>query len=125
MKASKLAAHVLFTVGSLALIVGAIDPLEGCFVILPGSALLAAGAWLAGSRHRKLFTWTLGLIAIGVAAMVGLSWWGGVGGKTGHSLWWLVLILPYPAGWFVGLTAIVLRLVELFRRGAESSPCDN
>ena len=34
------------------------------------------------------------LIAIGVGALWGLSMFGGIGGKSGHSIWWGVLILP-------------------------------
>jgi hypothetical protein len=35
--------------------------------------------------------------------MFGLSWGGGIGGKSGHSIWWGVLILPYLVGWSMGI----------------------
>jgi hypothetical protein len=28
---------------------------------------------------------------------------GGIGGKSGHSMWWGVLILPYLIGWSMGI----------------------
>jgi hypothetical protein len=43
------------------------------------------------------------LITIGVGAMWGLSAAGGIGGSSGHSLWWGVLILPYLIGWSMGI----------------------
>jgi 4-hydroxybenzoate polyprenyltransferase len=35
--------------------------------------------------------------------LFGLSAVGGFGGTTGRSAWWAVLILPYLAGWAVGI----------------------
>jgi hypothetical protein len=47
--------------------------------------------------------------------MVVLSWFGGVGGDTGRSMWWLVVVIPYPVGWVIGLVGAVLTLVEYFK----------
>jgi hypothetical protein len=92
-------------VGSLAMLLGAVDPMEGAIIILPGSGLLALGAWL-DHQERRLIKYRLGvfiLIAIGVGAMWGLSWVGGFGGKSGRSMWWGVLVLPYLVGWSMGI----------------------
>jgi len=115
MKARMVLSNVLVIVGLLAMLVGAVDPLEGSFVILPGSGIVALGAFLAGSRHRMLLGGAFILIALGVGAMVLLSMWGGIGGRSGHSMWWGLFILPYPVGWVLGLAGVALRLIESFR----------
>jgi hypothetical protein len=105
MNARKLWSRILITVGSIAMLVGAIDPMEGSLVILPGSLLVALGTFL-GQSERKLIAyrvWVFILIAIGVGAMFGLTMIGGFGGKSGHSMWWGVLILPYLIGWSMGI----------------------
>ena len=87
------------------MLVGAIDPMEGSTVILPGSGLVAFGTFL-GQNERQWITyrvWVFILIAIGVGALFGLSAVGGIGGKSGHSSWWGVLILPYLIGWSMGI----------------------
>jgi hypothetical protein len=87
------------------MLVGAIDPMEGSLLILPGSGLLALGTYL-GQRERRLIAyrvWVFILIAIGVAALWGLSAVGGFGGPSGRSIWWGVLILPYLIGWSMGI----------------------
>jgi len=97
--------RILSTVGSIAMLVGAIDPLEGSLLILPGSGLIALGTFL-GQGERRVFIyriWVFILIAIGVGALWGLSAVGGIGGSSGHSNWWAVLILPYLIGWYMGL----------------------
>ena len=43
------------------------------------------------------------LIAVGVAAMWGLSVVGGFGDTTGRSMWWGLLILPYLFGWLMAI----------------------
>jgi hypothetical protein len=105
MNARKLWSRILTIVGSIAMLVGAIDPLEGSLLILPGSGLIAIGTFL-GQGGRRVFIyriWVFILIAIGVGALWGLSAIGGLGGPTGHSNWWAVLILPYLIGWYMGL----------------------
>ena len=96
---------IMVVLGSLGLLVGALDPLEGSVVILAGSGLLALGTWLgrAESRLIRYRTLVFILIAFGVGAMFGLSAIGGLGGKSGHSMWWGVLILPYLIGWSLGI----------------------
>jgi hypothetical protein len=55
------------------------------------------------------------LVALGVAAMVVLSGLGGIGGNSGHSLWWGVFILPYPIGWALGFISGGIALIESWR----------
>jgi hypothetical protein len=97
--------RILVVVGSIAMLVGAVDPMEGAMVILPGSGLVALGTFL-GQADRRLIAFRVGvfiLIAIGVGSMWGLSMVGGIGGKSGLSMWWGVLILPYLIGWCMGI----------------------
>jgi hypothetical protein len=97
--------HILIVLGSIGMVVGAIDPMEGSLVILPGSLLVALGTFL-GQCERHLIAyrvWVFILVAIGVGAMWGLSMVGGFGGKSGLSMWWGVLILPYLIGWSMGI----------------------
>src|ERR1017187_10301599 len=105
MNARKLWSRILVIVGGIAMLVGALDPMEGSVVILPGSGLVVLGTFL-GQHERRLITyrvWGLILIAIGVGALWGLSAIGGFGGGSGRSMWWGVLILPYLIGWSMGI----------------------
>jgi hypothetical protein len=97
--------RILIVLGSIGMLAGAIDPMEGSVVILPGSLMVALGTFFNQSE-RHLFAyraWVFILIAIGVGALWGLSAARGIGGKSGHSMWWGVLILPYLIGWSMGI----------------------
>jgi len=89
--------------GFVAMIVGAVDPLEGSILILIGSGLVALGAYLERDDRRLVVYWAVvfALITAGVAAMWGLTAVGGIGGASGRSMWWSVLLLPYLAGWML------------------------
>ncbi len=91
--------------GLVLMVVGLIDPLEGSLVIAPGSGLVAWSARLALSRHRRWAYGGLALVVIGVGAMFVLSAFGGVGGSTGRSWGWALLVLPYPVGWIASVVA--------------------
>lgn len=93
----------------MAMLVGAVDPMEGSLIILPGSAVVALGAFLSRRERGFVKYWFLivALIASGVGAMFGLTAWGGVGGNSGHSGWWELLCLPYPIGWVLGIANLV------------------
>lgn len=105
--------RLLILAGLAAMVIGAVDPLEGLVLILPGAGLAWFGAWRARSRFRTLLAWAFVLVAAGVAAMIALSAAGGVGGTSGRSLWWAVTMAPYPIGWLLGLFAAVRSLREL------------
>jgi len=104
--------RILVVVGLVAALLGAIDPLEGSLVILPGTGLVAFAAWLGNSRHRRLLYWSFALVAVGVGVLFGLSAVGGVGGSTGRSMWWAILLLPYPAGWVMTVVGAIRQLRE-------------
>jgi len=111
---------MLVVAGLVGMLIGAIDPLEGSLVILPGTGIVALGAFVGKSRHRVLIYWAVILVAVGVGAMFVLSAFGGIGGSTGHTIWWGLVILPYPVGWIVGLAGAILNLVESFKAPSES-----
>lgn len=99
------AGQVLSHLGFAALLIGAIDPMEGAFVILPGTALVALGAFLHGADRQTLVYRLASFlaVAIGVGAMIVFSAFGGIGGSTDLSAWWGLLILPYPVGWIMAI----------------------
>jgi len=47
--------------------------------------------------------------------MFALSSIGGIGGESGRSMWWGILILPYPVGWVMGMASLLARLVRAIR----------
>ena len=63
-------AGILVILGLLGMLVGALDPLEGSVVILPGVGLVTLGAFLAKRRYLKLLGTSFVLVAVGVAAML-------------------------------------------------------
>ena len=109
--------RILKALGSIAMMLGTLDPLEGSLLILPGSGLVALGMYLSGKDRRTVlyWVWTFILIAVGVGAMFALSAVGGIGGKSGHSMWWGVLMLPYPAGWLLAVAGGIAGLVQFFK----------
>jgi hypothetical protein len=110
-----ISAQVLVLLGFSAMIGGMIDPLEGSLVILAGLAFVTIGAALTHSRHMRLLIFSLVFVAAGVAALWGLSAVGGFGGTTsGRSIWWGLLLLPYPLGWITGVVGAAKKLREGF-----------
>ena len=97
--------RILFAVGGIAMLIGGLDPLEGSLLILPGSGLMALSTYLGQAERRVIAckVWAFILVAIGVGALWGLSMVGGLGGSSGRSNWWGVLILPYLIGWSMGI----------------------
>ena len=97
--------RMLTTIGFIGMIIGAMDPMEGAFIILPGSGLVLLGTYL-GRSEKRLITyrlWVFLMILVGVAALVGFSMLGGLGGPSQYSMWWGLLILPYPLAWSAGI----------------------
>ena len=117
--------RVLVGVGAVAMVLGTVDPLEGSLLILPGSGLVALGLFL-GRHERRVVVyalWVFILIAVGVAALVALSVVGGIGGTSGRSMWWGILVLPYPIGWVMALAGaiyVAIRSLRARRRTARS-----
>jgi hypothetical protein len=104
--------RILIVAGLAGMLVGAIDPLEGCFIILPSFGLVGFGALIGKSRHVALLGWGFALVAFGVTAMIVTTWLGGVGGNSVHSKWWLLAELPYPIGWIMGLVGAIRSLID-------------
>jgi hypothetical protein len=123
MNARKLWSRILIFVGGIAMLLGTLDPLEGSLLILPGSGLVALGLFLGGKDRRTVlyWTWAFILIAVGVAALFGLSAVGGIGGKDGHSMWWGILLLPYPVGWLMAAAGGVAGLVRRFKSKGQTA----
>jgi hypothetical protein len=109
--------RTLVIVGLAGMVIGALDPLEGSLVILPGTGLIAIGALLGRSRHRILLYWSFALVTVGVATMWGLSALGGIGGDSGRSTWWGLVLSPYPVGWIAGL----IGATRILRKGSQGS----
>ena len=116
-------ARILVTLGGIAMLLGTVDPLEGSLLILPGSGLIALGTFIGKSQRSviRYWLWVFGLIAVGVAAMFVLSAFGGIGGKSGHSMWWGIFILPYPAGWLMALVGGIAGLVRFLKAGGQKA----
>jgi hypothetical protein len=104
--------RILVLVGLVAMVIGALDPLEGSFVILPGVGLVAFGARRGNSSQRTLLLSSVVLVAVGVGALFGLSALGGFGGNSGRSNWWALAVLPYPVGWAMGIVGAIRSLRE-------------
>jgi purine-cytosine permease-like protein len=123
MNSRTLWSRILKVVGGIAMLVGTLDPLEGSLLILPGSGLVALGTNVGGNERRTVlyWVWAFILIAVGVGAMFGLSAVGGIGGKSGHSMWWGILILPYPVGWLMAVGGGVADLVQYFKARGQTA----
>lgn len=119
MNAKSLWSRILISVGGIAMLLGVVDPLEGSVVILAGSILVFLATVIRREERRSRNYWavTLILIGVGVAAMFALSAVGGIGGESGHSWWWVILLVPYPTGVLMGLGNLLVRLVRYLRGG--------
>jgi hypothetical protein len=99
--------RVLVIAGLVVMLIGTLDPLEGSVLILAGIGVMTAGAVLGHSRVRRLLYGALALGVVGVGALFAISAVGGFGGNTGRSMWWSIILLPYPAAWVLALVSAV------------------
>ncbi|HEX2926771.1 MAG TPA: hypothetical protein VHP38_11045 [Ruminiclostridium sp.] len=106
--------RMIHIAGVVALILGAVDPMEGSVVIAGGSVLLAIWAYLANDKYKGLFLTGMVLILTGVFFLFYFSARGGIGGSSSYSWKWGLLMIPYPLGWL--MDAIVLIIRGLIRR---------
>lgn len=104
--------RVIYVIGVIALIIGALDPLEGSVVIASGSFLVALSTYMTRDRHWKIFLASFLMILTGVLFLFYLSSLGGIGGTSTRSWWWGILILPYPIGWLITIVILIIRAVK-------------
>ncbi len=102
--------RIAFTIGVVALILGVVDPLEGSVIIAAGSVIIALTTFLTRDRHCKLFLAAAIMICFGVFCIWYVSFLGGYDPK--HEWWWNVLIFPYPAGWIMNITILIVRMIK-------------
>lgn len=104
--------RIIYIIGIVSLIIGILDPLEGSVIIVVGSGLLALSTYLTNDRNRKIFLTAFIMIIIGVYFLFYLSSLGGFGGKSSLSWWWGTLVLPYPIGWIIVITLLIVRAIR-------------
>jgi hypothetical protein len=104
--------RILYITGIVAIIAGALDPLEGSVIILAGSALITLSTFLIKDRYRIIFLISFLLIALGVFFLFRISSRGGFGGTSSLSWWWGLLIIPYPAGWLTTIILMGIRTIK-------------
>src|SRR5687767_2433120 len=102
----------LVIAGLTAMVIGALDPLEGTFVIWLASVLVVTGVMLSHGRYRNMLYGAFLLITAGVLSLWTMSAIGGIGGNTGRSVWWALILIPYPAGWLLDLIVGIRMLRE-------------
>jgi hypothetical protein len=112
--------QIIFIIGVIALIIGIVDPLEGSVVILAGSVLVALSTLLMKDRHWKIFLASFILILLGVFFIFYLSSLGGFGGTSKISIWWGLLIVPYPIGWLIDIVVLIVKALKRLQK--TSSP---
>jgi len=108
--------RITYIIGIIALIAGAIDPLEGSVIIVGGSALIALSTQLTHDRHRRIFLITSVMITMGVCLMLFFSSLGGFGGASTLSWWWCLLILPYPIGWLITIILLIIKAIKKIKK---------
>ena len=113
--------HIIYIFGIIAMIIGAIDPLEGSVLVVLGSTLLGLSTYLKQDRHWKIFFIATLLIFIGVIFLFYVSSLGGFGGKSTLPAWWGLLILPYPIGWLLSIVTLIVRAVKNYRQALKHS----
>ena len=113
--------RIIFIIGVIGLIAGALDPLEGSVVISGGIILITLASYLSQDPQRKAFLVSMILILTGVILLFYLSSLGGFGGTSELSWWWGVLILPYPAGWILAIVSLIKRISSPGQKSIPSS----
>ena len=101
--------RIIYIIGIIALIIGALDPMEGSVVIVAGSAAIAFSTYMSKDKHFSMFLSTTIMIIFGVSSLFYLSALGGFGGTARLSQWWGILILPYPIGWLINIILLIIR----------------
>jgi hypothetical protein len=104
--------RLIHWLGAFLLVGGALDPLEGAFVILIGSLLITLSFYLNQNViWRKMIIANL-MLLMGIVMMFIISALGGIGGRSQHSIWLGLLILPYPIGWIYSIALLIRQVIE-------------
>lgn len=98
---SRNAAKMYRLAGILFFLVGTVDPLEGSVLIVFGSFLMTLWAFLVRSPRLDMHKWATALMIIGVLSIFILSYMGGIKNDDPWKVIKWLLIVPYPAGWFL------------------------
>jgi hypothetical protein len=117
MKEKSISIRIIFIIGVIALIIGAIDPMEGSIIIATGSVCIALSTLLTHDRYRKIFLAAAIMIFVGVLCMWYVSSLGGFDPK--REWWWDALILPYPIGWLIVVSILIIRA---FKKNKQQPP---
>ncbi len=112
MQVSPKTLRILYYTGVTAVLLGAIDPLEGSILIAAGATVLSAVSFFTNDRHKNIFLVATAGVLLGVALMWFFSSLGGFGGNSGRPMWYGLFLIPYPLGW---LTIVITLLVRLFK----------
>lgn len=104
--------RVIYIIGVVALIIGAVDPLEGSIVIVLGSIFVALSLYLSHDTYRQVFLASMIMIIFGVGYMFYASSLGGFGGPDNLSWWWALPILPYPIGWLISIILLIIKALK-------------
>jgi hypothetical protein len=113
--------ELLIILGLIGALAGSLDPLEGAVFVLPGVALISLGTILSKSQLKMLAFWSCVLTAIGIGAMIGLSSLGGIGGDSGLSIWWALVLTPYPVGAVLSFVSGAIALLEKLGAAEDSA----
>lgn len=104
--------RIIYIIGVIALIIGAIDPLEGSIVIVVGCILITLSTYIIHDKHWKIFLASAIMILAGVFFLFYFSSLGGFGDTSTLSWWWSALILPYPIGWLLSIILLISRSIK-------------
>jgi hypothetical protein len=110
---------IIYIIGIFALILGVIDAMEGSVVILAGCFLIALSTFLTRDRYWKIFIISAIMIAVGVFFLFYLSSLGGFGGTSKLSIWWGLLIVPYPIGWLLSISLLIAQAINNMKQKAK------
>lgn len=104
--------QIVFIIGVIGIIAGALDPMEGSVVIAIGSILLAIASYLKNDRHKNYFILYAALILVGVFFLFFWTSLGGIGGTSAYSMWWGLTMITYPIGWIATIVLLIVRAVQ-------------
>lgn len=109
--------RIIYIIGVVALIIGALDPMEGSVLIALGALLTTITTFIAKDRHYRFFLVAGIMILFSVAMLWYVSALGGFDPKK--QWWWLIILIPYPVGW---LMEIILLIVRAFSSPEKTGP---